>query len=230
MNIFKKLLKIGQAEIHALVEKMENPIALIEQGIRDLKQQLLETEEQYAQVRAIEIRSENTVDEKLFQAKEYEQKAIQVLEKAANQQLEVEKADNLAYEALRIKKTLTQEVEELQEQASINKAVLKEISNNLAIIKINISKWEKELITLKTKEKISSVSMFANQQMSKIDNNSTIEMLERLKNKVKDNEALAEAYADLSTLKFEKEIQNTLGQKDDIQDELALLKNNMTPK
>ncbi|VTP96309.1 PspA/IM30 family protein [Sphingobacterium daejeonense] len=34
MNIFKRLLKIGQAEIHALVEKMEDPISLTEQGLK----------------------------------------------------------------------------------------------------------------------------------------------------------------------------------------------------
>ena len=40
MNIFNRLFKIGQAEAHSAVDKLENPIKLTEQGIRDLKQQL----------------------------------------------------------------------------------------------------------------------------------------------------------------------------------------------
>jgi len=37
MNIFKRLFKIGQAEAHSAVDKLEDPIKLTEQGIRDLK-------------------------------------------------------------------------------------------------------------------------------------------------------------------------------------------------
>ena len=34
MNIFKRIFRIGQAEIHAVVDKMEDPIKMTEQGIR----------------------------------------------------------------------------------------------------------------------------------------------------------------------------------------------------
>lgn len=230
MNIFKKLLKIGQAEIHALVEKMENPITLIEQGIRDLREQLFATEEQYAQVRALGIRTENTIIEKTAQAEEYEHKARQILEKAKAGDIEITKAETLAYEALSRKKYFTEEVTELRQQVPLHNNQLTEINNNLEILRINISKWEKELITLKTKEKISNVSLLANKQMAKVDTNSTIEMLERLKNKTKDNEALVEAYMELNNLKLDKEINAALAEKDDIRNELDLLKQDIALK
>lgn len=224
MNIFKRLIKIGQAEIHSLVEKMESPIILIEQGIRDLREELNQSEEHYAQARAASIRTENTKNEKLLQIEEYEQKSKLILVKAKANEIELEKAESLAYEALSRKKILIEEIDELQSEIIINESKIKEISNKLAILKINVAKWEKELTTVKTKQKISTASLFANQQMAKIDNNSTIEMLERLKHKSKDNEALAEAYAELSKQQLESEINSVLNDKDEVKKELELLK------
>lgn len=227
MNIFKRLIKIGQAEIHSLVEKMENPISLIEQGIRDLREELAQTEEQFAQVRAITIRTENIINEKLSQADDYEQKTRLILEKAKKGDIAIEKADALAYEALNNKKIIYEDVEKLRQEVSINNIKIKEINNKLNTFRDNILKWEKELVTIKTKQKITSASLYANQQMSKIEHNSTIEMLERLKNKTKDSEALAEAYAELSKQKTDTEINTILNDKDDVKKELELLKHNL---
>jgi len=41
MSIFSRLFKIGQAEAHSVVDKFEDPIKLTEQGIRDLKKDLM---------------------------------------------------------------------------------------------------------------------------------------------------------------------------------------------
>ncbi|HIO27988.1 MAG TPA: PspA/IM30 family protein, partial [Flavobacteriaceae bacterium] len=40
MNIFKRLFKIGQSEANSAIDKMEDPIKMTEQGIRDMKQEL----------------------------------------------------------------------------------------------------------------------------------------------------------------------------------------------
>lgn len=227
MNIFKKLLKIGQAEIHALVVKMENPITLIEQGIRDLQEQMALTKEQYAQVRAVAIRTENILNEKMLLADEYEQKAKRVLEKVKDKEIESAKADRLALEALTLKKELIAEAKELRTQIIDNEYEIKEINNKFEVLRFNISKWEKELITLKTKKKIADVSLLANKQMSNIDSNSTIEMLERLKNKAKDEQALAQAYAELAKDELDEALDNASQDKDDINNELDLLKQNL---
>ena len=48
MNIFTRLFRIGQAEIHAAVDKMEDPIKMTEQGLRELRDDLTEATEAYA--------------------------------------------------------------------------------------------------------------------------------------------------------------------------------------
>ena len=40
MSIFKRIFKIGQAETHSIIDRLEDPIKLTEQGIRDLKKDL----------------------------------------------------------------------------------------------------------------------------------------------------------------------------------------------
>jgi phage shock protein A len=37
MNVFKRLFKVGEAEAHSALDKLEDPIKMTEQGIRDLK-------------------------------------------------------------------------------------------------------------------------------------------------------------------------------------------------
>ena len=63
----------------------------------------------------------------------------------------------------------------------------------------NISHYENELKTLKARAKVSETTKKLNKQMSQIDSSGTISMLERMKEKVEQDEALAEAYGDIAT-------------------------------
>ncbi len=225
MNIFKRLLKIGQAEIHALVDKMENPILLIEKGIEDMKQQLSELTEAYITNRAQIIRSENLAKNKLNDAESYEEKALLLLQKAQKQEIDSTKADQLALEALSIKKKLAEEATEITTQSAIFVEKINLINNKIDILKFNIAKWEKELSTLKAKQRINNASAFANQQMANIDNNSTIELLEKMKSKLENQEAHNEATDEINQLHTEQQIDYLLRSTDNTpKDDLELLK------
>ncbi|MFQ5715928.1 MAG: PspA/IM30 family protein, partial [Nitrospinales bacterium] len=41
-GLFSRILRLGKAEAHAVVDKIEDPIKMTEQGIRDLKKDLQE--------------------------------------------------------------------------------------------------------------------------------------------------------------------------------------------
>ena len=60
MNIFKRIFRIGQAEIHSVVDKMEDPIKMTEQGIREMQDDLELALEAYAKVKALAIRTKIT--------------------------------------------------------------------------------------------------------------------------------------------------------------------------
>lgn len=215
MNIFKRIFRIGQAEIHSVVEKMEDPIKMTEQGIREMKEDLDQSLEAYAKVKALAIRTKNNGDKKDEEAKEFEGKAVLLLQKAQSNELEIDKAESLAKEALLLKKQLLSESEELKKQAIVHENSVNELQKNIDVLKFNINKWESELSTLKARVKVSNATKEVNRQMAKIDSNSTISMLERMKEKVEEDEALSQAYGSmaLSNKNVTDEIDEALGTK-----------------
>ncbi|WP_293882037.1 MULTISPECIES: PspA/IM30 family protein [unclassified Sphingobacterium] len=226
MNIFKRIFRIGQAEIHAVVDKMEDPIKMTEQGIREMKEDLEQSLEAYAKVKALAIRTQNNGEKKKEEAHEFENKAILLLQKAQKGELTTEKAEGLAKEALLLKKQLLIEAGELEKQAVIHQSSADELHKNVDILKFNISKWESELSTLKARVKVSNAAKMVNKQLANIDSNSTISMLERMKEKVEEDEALAKAYGEIATSNKSKidEINENLGGSDSVNNELEELK------
>ena len=82
MGIFTRLFKIGQAEANNLVDKLEDPIKLTEQGIRDLKKDLDESLKAFAEVKSLAIRSKRELNDYASKANDYEQKAMLILKKS----------------------------------------------------------------------------------------------------------------------------------------------------
>jgi len=198
MNIFKRLFKIGQSETNSAIDKMEDPINMTEQGIRDLRDDLKKGLESLAQVKALAIRAKNDLDELTSKAEDYQQKAMLILQKAKKGDLDTNEADRLAKEALIKKEETSKQVNNSQLEAEKLNTSVSQLEHNVDEIKNNINKWENELKTLKARVKVSKATKSLNKQMAEIDNSSTVSMLERMKDKVNQEEALAEAYGDLS--------------------------------
>ncbi len=198
MNFFKRLFKIGEAEAHSAIDKMEDPIKMTEQGIRDMKTDLEKSLEALAQVKALAIRAQNDTEEYALKAEDYQQKAMLILKKAQKGDMDSNEADRLAKEAL-IKKEESQQQETRSkgESEKFNTSVA-QLEKSVQEIKQNISKWENELKTLKARVKVSTATKNVNKQMAEIDSSSTVSMLERMKDKVNQEEALAEAYGDIA--------------------------------
>ncbi|MBT1710693.1 PspA/IM30 family protein [Fulvivirgaceae bacterium PWU5] len=204
MNIFKRLFRIGQAEIHAAVDKMEDPIKMTEQGLRELRTDLAEATEAYAKVKALAIRTENDQLHRQQESKSYAEKAILIMQKAQSGQVDLGKAEELAREALSLYKRYSVESEELGLQAVALQQSSREMQRNAEILKENMEKWEKELRTLKTRLNVSNATVQVNKQLAHVDSNGIIGMLERMKSKVEDQEALSKAYGEISRDKNSK--------------------------
>lgn len=199
MNFFKRLFKIGEAEAHAAIDKIENPIRMTEQGIRDMKSDLNKSLEALAQVKAMAIRAKNETEQHTAKAKDYQQKAMLILKKAQNGSMDAAKADRLAKEALVKKEEAMQHVNRSKSDAEKFSTSVDRLEKNIQQIKQNISKWENELRTLTARVKVSNATKNLNKQMAAIDGSSTVTMLERMKDKVNQEEALAEAYGDMAS-------------------------------
>ena len=213
MNIFKRLAKIGQAEAHSAVDKLENPIKLTEQGIRDLKKQLDQSLQALAEIKALSIRSKNELSASEAEAKNYESKAILLLKKVEKGELDTSDGDRLATEALTKKEEATQRVALKKTEVDKFDTNIASLDKKVKDLKSQISSYENELKTLKARVKVSNATKNINKQMANIDSSGTVNMLERMKDKVEKDEALAEAYGEMAneSKSVDDEIDKALG-------------------
>lgn len=198
MNIFKRLFKVGEAEAHSAIDKLEDPIKMTENGIRDLKKDLDKSLQGLAEVKALAIRSKNDIATYNSKAKDYEQKAMLLLQRAESGQLDAAEADRLATEAL-VKKSENEQhaARSAKEKETFDNQVAK-LETNVKTLRSNISTYENELRTLKARQKVSTATKNLNKQLANIDSGSTVSMLERMKEKVAQEEALAESYGEIA--------------------------------
>lgn len=198
MNIFKRLFRIGSAEANSLVDKLEDPIKMTEQGIRDLKKDLAKALEALAEVKALAIRARNDANIDTEKANDYEKKAILLLKRAEKGEITMEEADRLASECLVQKESLMANAATNRANQEKFEANVAKLDANIKTLKSNVKKYEVELKTLRARAKVSKATKNINKQLADIDSTSTVSMLERMKDKVAQEEALAESYADIA--------------------------------
>lgn len=198
MGILSRIFKIGQSETHAALDKLENPIKLTEQGIRDLKEDLDKALNALAEVKAMAIRAKNDVASNKAKASDYEHKAMLLLQRAEKGELDPSEADRLASEALLRKKEVEEIYAQTQKEQERSEASVAKLESGIKNIRSNIAKWENELKTLKARAKVSNATKNINKQLANVDSSSTVSMLERMKEKVAQDEALAESYGEIA--------------------------------
>jgi phage shock protein A len=231
MSLFKRLFTLGKAEANSVVDKLEDPIKMTEQGIRDMKKDLENCLKALAEVKALAIRSRNEITEQKERAVDYEKKAMLILQKSEGGNMDAGEADRLATEALNKKVECEEHVqrasgEQVQFEGNVSK-----LERNVKTLRSKISSWENELKTLKARVKVATATKNLNKQMASIDSNDTISMLERMKDKVEQEEALADAYGDISneSKSLDDELDNAIGDTSSgaVSESLAALKAKM---
>lgn len=230
MSIFRRLFKVGEAQTHSMIDKMEDPVKMSEQAIRDLKQDLGKAMESLAEVKAIAIRTRREMKNYEQQGVDYEKKAMLLLQRAQQGQLDASEADRLATEALNKKEHADQQVARTQAEVQKYDNMTANLEAKVNDLRSKISKWENELRTLKARAKVSSATKKLNKQMAGIDSSSTVSMLERMKNKVEEEESLAESYGEIAAApkSVDDEIDSVLGSSSAAADDkLAALKAKM---
>lgn len=231
MSIFKRLFRLGKAETHSLIDKLEDPIKLTEQGIRDMKKELDNSLQGLAELKAMSIRSRNESQENRNRSENYERKAMLLIQKGEKGDISAEEADRLATEAMMKKQQADQQVAQANaDKARFDEQITK-MDANVKTLRSNISKWENELKTLKARVKVSDATAKLNKQLAQIDGSDTVSMLEKMREKVVEKEALAESYGEIANeaKSVDEEIDKVLSDtdKENASDALAALKAKM---
>ncbi len=197
-SIFNRIFKWGQSEAHSVVDSLEDPIRMTEQGIRDLKTSLHEAMASLAQVKSVAIRLKKDSEDQKRIAGDYERKAMLLLQKMQAGSLDQAEADELARTALAKKDDAVGRAQSLTKDHQSQQAAADALQAKVEKLRRDVSKYENELVTLRARARTAASMKKVNKQLAGVDSSSTIAMLEKMKAKVEEEESLAQAYGELS--------------------------------
>ncbi len=231
-GLFSRMLRLGKAEAHAVVNKFEDPIKMTEQGIRELKKDLEESMKSLAQVKGIVIRMRNDAENKKKLAADYESKAMALLQKGQQGSMEMADAERLATEVLSRKEDAGQEALRLTKEVTSQENMVQQLQRNVDKLRTTVQRYENDLITLRARSKTAAATRKLNAQIARVDSDSTIAMLEKMRDKVEEDEALSHAYGEMadSGQSVDEQISKALGEGSSMpaaSDSLAALKAKM---
>lgn len=229
MGIFQRIFRVGQAEVHAAIDKLEDPIRLTEQGIRDLKKDLSNAMTSLAEVKGQGIRLRKQASDSKKAAEDYERKAMALLQRAQKEQIDTTEADRLAGEALARKEENVNRAATLSENARKQEEMAAQLQTQVDKLKSSIAGYENDLVTLRARARTAAATKKINKQLAKVDSNGTLAMLERMKERVEEDESLSEAYGEVAdaSKSVDEEIDAALQEKNPGADKLAELKSKM---
>lgn len=211
-GFFQRIFSLGSAEAHSIIEKLENPVKMTEQGIRELKKDLESAMGSFAEVKAIAIRAERDMEKSKNESIDWERKAMALLQQGQSGRLEPAKVDRLATEALARKEECNKLYSIAKKSYDVQNQTVQKLQKNIETLKSGVQQYENELITLKARAKTAAATSKINKQLSSVDSSGTIAMLERMKEKVEEEETLALAYGDMAKIDntIEDEIEQVL--------------------
>ncbi len=199
MSIFQRLFNVGKAEVNAAIDKFEDPIKMTEQGIRDLKQDLSNAMTSLAEVKGHAIRLRKQAEDNKKAAADWERKAMILIQKAQNGGMDLGEADRLATEALNRKDEADRRLSQFEQDAQAQENMANQLQSQVDKLKSTIATHESELISLRARAKTAAATKKINKQLAKVDSSGTIAMLERMKERVEEDESLSQAYGEMAS-------------------------------
>ncbi len=197
-GLFSRIFQLGKAEAHSVVDAMEDPIKMTEQGIRDLKKDLQESMQSLAQVKGVTMRLRNDAENQKKMSVSMERKAMALLQSAQEGKVEPSEAERLASEALSRKEDASQKALSLSKDLQSQEGMANQLQKNVEKLRSTIQRYENDLITLRARSKTAKATRKLNEQIAKVDSGGTIAMLEKMKAKVEEDESLAKAYGEIA--------------------------------
>ena len=214
MSILSRLFRVGEAKANTIVDKMEDPVEISQQILRDLSEQLQKGINSEAEIKAIALGHRSEQKENLDKATEWRNKAYALMDKAdeAKTPEEKEKFTALANSAAEYNKDFEKKAALAAANAEREEKSLSVIDSKLKDLRDTIEKTKSDVEMIKSQQKTADASEKINKAMSSVDVDGLKSTLDRMKEKVKTTELRAEAYAEIdnSTASTEKQINDIL--------------------
>lgn len=216
MSIFKRLRDISLSSLHELLNRAEDPVALMNQYVRDMETELSEAEVAFARQIAAEKRAQHLYEEAAELAEKREQGALAALRDGD---------EALARRAIEDKKEHESRAATYLGQYESAKAQSEEMRERLREMKSELERMRAEQRELAARAAAAKSQKRMNEAMGKIGRGSAVADFDRMKGKVAELEAEAEASGIVrgETRKLDREL-DALGRRSEVDEELARLK------
>ncbi len=215
MGLFDRIWRTVRANLNHLIGQMEDPEKILEQAVLDMQDELIGLRQAVAQAIATQKRTER-------QAKDAREKSEEWYRRA---QLALQKGDDpLAREALTRRKSYLETAIAMEAQIGQQTGIVTQLKQNMAKLesKLQEAKIKKDLYIARARSAQASAQL--QEMLSRGGTGSAMNAFDRMEEKVHQLEAKSEALAELGADDLEKRFE-ALGQADDIEAELAALKN-----
>ncbi len=230
MGFFQRIFRWGKSEVNSAMDALEDPIKMTDQGIKDLESDLEKSIKALASVKASCITAKNDLEKAKQDVDDYQKKAMTFVQAAEQGKLSQEEADRLATQCLEKKSQRSRDLPQLEANYTRLQGQVSKFEDTIKTLKGQIDKWKNEAKMLKARAKVSEATANVNKQLAGIDSTDTVAMLEKMKEKVTEQEALADSYLEIAAASGSADIDNAyqaLGGGVEAQSELLALKAQM---
>ncbi|MFP5042974.1 PspA/IM30 family protein [Parasediminibacterium sp. JCM 36343] len=212
MGLFERIFRIGKSEVNAAVDKLEDPVKLADQVLRELRENYQQAIQGQAEVKAIALQHRAEEQKERAKASEWENKANDLLDMVDTGKLDSAKGHELAEKAAEAYQQSSHRADEFATMANKEDQALDVMSTAIKQLKDKISETENKINLLKSRAKTAAVSEKINKTLSNVDTDGLMSTLDRMDAKVTAQEFRSEAYAEVrdTSLSTEQEINKIL--------------------
>ena len=213
MGLFERIFRIGKSEANAVVDKLEDPIKMADQVLRELKDNYQQAIVGESEVKAAALQHRAEEQKARAKADEWEKKANDLLDLVEEGKLDAEKGNALASTAAESHDQAAKQANEYAAMAQKEEQALAVMETAIQQLKDKIAEAENRTNLLKSRAKTADVSEKINKTLSSVDTDGLMGTLDRMDAKVTAQEFRSQAYAEVrdTTLSSEQEINKILG-------------------
>jgi phage shock protein A len=212
MSIFDRIFRIGKAEAHAAIDKLEDPAKMAEQILRELRENYQQAITGEAEIKAQALQHRAQEEQAKNKAADWEKKANELLDRVEQKQIDEAKGNDLASKAAQEYQSALNEAAQYGGMAEKEEAALALMDAKLKQIKESIAETENRAKLIASRQKTAEVSENINKTLSNVDTDGLMATLNRMDAKATAGEYRAAAYASVADagLTTEQEINKVL--------------------
>ncbi|MHB8618544.1 MAG: PspA/IM30 family protein [Chloroflexota bacterium] len=214
MSLLERVSSLVRANINDMLDKAEDPEKMIKQYLIDMHNQLIQVKTQVAAAMADEQKLYQRYMDAQNQATEWQQRAELAVQK--NQ-------DDLAKEALSRRNSFQETADGFKSQYDEQKKEVELLKDSLSKLEAKIQEADTKKDLLLARSHVADTQQLVQQTTSRVNNTSAFDGFDRMEDKVRQKEAMAQAGEELDRDPLEDRFA-ALEKKDDLDRQLNELK------